>query len=111
MLDNLSTGRIENIKPILDKLAAAFEKAANILRGEGEAARKKLVFSADGALEKKLAAYVQTQEVWAAAYATRKVPNTVFGSSGSGSDGNVNQFMQLLTLQAAKELSVDVSTK
>ena len=49
---------------IEDSLAAAAEKKANILRGEGEATRKKLVMAADGALEKKLAAYVETQQVW-----------------------------------------------
>ncbi len=94
-----------------DKAAAAFEKAANILRGEGEAARKKLVFSANGALEEKLAAYVETQTVWADAFAKRQVPSTVFGASGSGSDSDVSTFMKLMTVNAAQALSVDVSTK
>ena len=37
-----------------DALAASEEKRANILRGEGEAARKKLVMAADGALQQNV---------------------------------------------------------
>ncbi len=94
-----------------DKAAAGFEKAANILRGEGEATRKKLVFNADGALEKKLAAYVQVQQGWADAFSKRAVPSTVFGSSGAGTDSDINGFMQIMTLQAAQALTVDTKTQ
>ena len=91
-----------------DALAASEEKRANILRGEGEAARKKLVMAADGALQQKLAAYVETQKVWADAFAKRNVPTTVFGGSGAGTSGDsdASAFMQMMTVQAAKQLSV-----
>ena len=95
-----------------DALAAAQEKRANILRGEGEATRKKLVMAADGALQQKLAAYVETQKVWADAFARRNVPTTVFGASGvSGGDSDASAFMQLMTLQAAKQLSVSTEVR
>ena len=94
-----------------DALAASEEKRANILRGEGEAARKKLVMAADGALQQKLAAYVETQKVWADAFAKRNVPTTVFGGSGAGTSGDsdASAFMQMMTVQAAKQLSVSTA--
>ena len=94
-----------------DALAAAEEKRANILRGEGEAARKKLVMAADGALQQKLAAYVETQKVWADAFAKRNVPTTVFGASGASGDSDASAFMQMMTLQAAKQLSVSTEVR
>ena len=95
-----------------DALAAAQEKKANILRGEGEAQRKRLVMAADGALQQKLSAYVETQKVWAAAFAARKVPQQVFGGGGgSGTDSDVASFMQLMTVKAAKDLTLDLKTK
>ncbi len=97
----------------LEKQAAEFEKKKNILLGEGEAARKRLVYNADGALEKKLAAQVQIQRAWAEAFAKRSVPSTVFGGggSGAGSDGDVQVLMKLLTAQAAKDLSLNMKTQ
>ena len=95
-----------------DALAAAEEKRANILRGEGEAQRKKLVMAADGALQQKLIAYVETQKVWAAAFAARKVPQQVFGAAGSnGTDSDVASFMQLMTVKAAQDLTLILEIK
>lgn len=89
-------------------------KREQILRGEGEAARKQAVMNADGALEKKLETYVEVQKVWAEAwskYPGAMVPGVVMGSSGASgqnSMGNAQGFVDLMTLKAAKDLSVDM---
>ena len=54
----------------------------------------------------------EIQKVWAKAYANRAVPQYVFGGGGEGGapvggDGEVNRFMQLMTVDAAKRLSYD----
>ena len=97
----------------LDKRRAAEEKQANILRGQGEAERKRLVINADGALAQKLATYEKVMSFWANAYAQRKVPTTVFGAGGTGqgSDESVQALIQLLTAKSAKDISVDLSTR
>jgi regulator of protease activity HflC (stomatin/prohibitin superfamily) len=95
----------------LDAEAAAAEKQANILRGQGEAERKRLVMQADGALEKKLDAYIETQKVWAEAYKTRSVPQVVMGGSNGDTDSSTQDFIDLMTMQTAKDLSLNMSTK
>lgn len=91
----------------LDAEAAELEKKANIARGEGEAARRRLVMQADGALERKLDAYVRAQEVWAGAFSQRPVPTLVMGGS-STTDNNGLDFTQALQLLVAKDLGLDL---
>ncbi len=79
---------------------------------EAEAYQKKVILQADNALAQKLEAEIKIQQLWADAFAKRKVPTTVFGGSGTGgapvgSDGEVKAFMQMLTLDAAKRLNYD----
>lgn len=106
----------EKVKEVakLEKEAAEFEKKKNILLGEGEAARKRLVMQADGALQQKLDAQIQIQQAWAEAYSKRNVPSTVFGG-GEGTTGHgdtdVQRLLRLLTVQSAKDLSLDMKTK
>lgn len=100
----------------LQKQAAEFTKQEQILLGQGEAERKKLVMEADGALEKKIDAAKYMADVWAKAYASRQVPSYyVDGGSGSGSgsqsDGQSAQFMSMLNTQIAKNLGLDLSIK
>jgi len=99
----------------LDRQTAEQEKLANILRGQGEAERKRLVIEADGALAQKLEAIVAIQKDWAQAYSNRRVPNTVFAGSSSDATGGLDQssqaFMQLLTLKAAQDLQLDMSVR
>ncbi len=95
----------------LDAEAAAQEKKANILRGDGEAHRKKVVMAADGALELKAKYWLAAQEVYAKEFGKQKwVPNIQMGSSeGNISGGNaVSQFMDLLSAKAAKDLALDL---
>lgn len=99
-------------KAALDAEAAQLEKTANIARGEGEAARRRLVMQADGALDKKLSAYVQAQKAWATAYSTRPVPSLVMGADGgAGTDQGAANFSQAMQLLVAKELGLDLGIK
>lgn len=85
-------------------------KHSQILRGEGDATRAKLVMQANGALEQKLAAAVEINKNYATAigeYQGNWVPATVMGSGG----GNVNgaaALVELLTAKTARELSLDM---
>ena len=60
----------------------------------------------------KLDAEIEIQRIWAEAFAQRAVPQNVFGATGGtpvGSDMEVKNFMQLMTLDAAKRLSYERS--
>lgn len=81
--------------------SAKLKKDTEIALGEGESQRKKLVMAADGALEKKLEAYVSAQKLWSEAYAQRKVPSIVMGNAGGGQDSEAQSFMQLMTMKTA----------
>lgn len=87
-------------------------RVKRLREAEADATYKRKVLEADGALQQKLDAYIQTQQAWAQAFAKRQVPATVFGAgSGAGGDTDVQAFMQLLTAQAAKNLSLNLDTK
>lgn len=80
--------------------AAAYEREALLL--------------ADNALKLKLDAEIEIQRVWAQAYATRKVPNLVFGAGAGGdggpsvgADSEVHTLIQLLSADAASRLAYD----
>lgn len=95
----------------LEKQSAEFTKQKDILLGEGEAKRKSLVLEADGALDPKLKAIKEINQVWAEAYARRNVPHfyTESGDSkGGGPDQQFIMFMNLLNAKTAKDLSIDM---
>jgi hypothetical protein len=63
---------------------------------------------ADGALEKKLEAYVKAQGYWADAYSKRAVPSIVMGSNGgAGDNSDASEFQSMLTAMIAKDLLVN----
>lgn len=96
----------------LDADQAEQEKRANILRGEGEARRKQLVMTADGALEQKLAAWVSAQQAWAEAaskYQGAWVPSVVMGGMGGQSINGATGLMDLMMSKYARDLSLDLS--
>ena len=101
----------EKEKSRLMKDAAEFTKQEQILLGQGESERKRLVMEADGALEKKLEAAKYMADVWAKAYANRQVPAYyVEGGSGSGNmDNQSSQFMNMMNTTVAKNLGLDLS--
>jgi len=76
---------------------------------EAEAYQKKVILEADNALAQKLETELSIQKVWAEAYSKRKVPQYVFGGGSGGvpvgGDAEVKNFMQLLTMDAAKNLA------
>lgn len=96
------------------KEAQAF-KAAEILRGEGEAARKRLVMEADGQLDKKLAALVEINAKYADAISKAQpgawAPGVQMGG-GSGTGGDrATGLIELLTAKTAKDLAIDLGIK
>ena len=102
----------ETAKLQLDK--ARIDAEATKTLADAEAYSKKAIIMADGALEKKLAAYVETQKAWAEAASKMNVPQQLFGASGNGTNiagSTTEQFMQLLTMKSAKDLAVDLDVK
>ena len=101
----------------LAKEEAGFIKAQQILLGEGEAARKKLVMEADGALEIKVKAWKEVNFKYAEAIANYKgnwVPTTVMGGTGQSADGTAgvngaSALIQMLTVKTAKDLALDTT--
>lgn len=83
---------------------------------DAEAYEKRVLLEADNALDAKLKAEVSIQEVWAAAFAKRNVPHNVFSSGGNGdlpTGGNteLQQILQIMTMQMADRLDYDRSAK
>lgn len=99
----------------LDAEAALKEKQANISRGEGEAARKRLVMEADGALEKKLDAWLEAQKAYAQALATAQpgalVPYMQMGGGSGGASFGATDLIELLGARAARDISLDMGVR
>jgi hypothetical protein len=98
----------------LGRLTAEQEKAAKIAQAEGEGEYRRKIMVADGALQQKLDALKAINESWANALANSKnpiVPSVVMDGGGSAGGNGVQQFMQLLSAQAAKQLAVDLNAK
>ncbi len=93
----------------LERQAAEQTKQKEILLGQGEAERKKLVLEADGALAQKLAALEKINGHWAAAYAKRQVPSMVMGGGADGTDKATTEFSQMMQLLVAGQLGLDLS--
>lgn len=97
----------------LEKDAAEFTKQKDILLGQGESERKRLIIEADGALQAKLDAFVKTQETWAGAFANYRgnVTPTIMSGAGGNASGTSNaavDFMQIMGIKAAKDLALDM---
>jgi regulator of protease activity HflC (stomatin/prohibitin superfamily) len=94
---------------------AELRKRATELDGEGEAAKRRAIMSADGGLDKKLEAYVKVQSLWADAFQNYKgnlVPNINMGNGGTGNAlANSNSLVELLTAKTAKDLSLDLNVQ
>ena len=94
----------------LDKEAAALKKAKDILEGEGEAEKRKLIMSADGALSQKLNAWVEVNKIYATEFAKQKWSPDI--QMGASSGGNTAQAMiDLLTTKTARDLGLDLKMK
>lgn len=92
---------------------AKLYKEQQILEGEGDAAKQRLIMQANGALDQKLDAYIKVQKFWADAFANCKqplVPQIQTGGNTSGSNGALN-FADLMSMKAAKDLALDMKNK
>lgn len=101
----------------LQKDAAEFNKQKNILEGQGEAEKKRLIMEADGALKQKLDAYIEVNKLYAdaiARYQGQWVPSVVMGGNGanqSPSNNGAQALIDLLTAKTAKDLALDLELK
>ena len=107
----LNAERKKNVAAF-DVQTALLEKRADILRGEGKAAARKLKMQADGALTQKLAAWVKVNEAYAAAFSkARLVPEVVMGgSSGTGKNSTVD-IVDLLKAKTARDIALEAGLR
>jgi len=93
------------------KLAAVEYKQEQILRGEGDGAKKRLILEADGALAQKLEAYKAVMGRFAEEFAKQKwVPEVQMGGASAGNGGNAAaNLIDLLTAKTLKDLGLDMS--
>lgn len=90
-----------------DLETARLERDAQVTRAEGESRAKKLVMDADGALEKKLAAYVEVNRIHADAISKQRwVPEIQMGG-GDGKPGAATDLLQMIAIKAAQDLALD----
>lgn len=92
----------------LDKESAALKKAKDILEGEGEAEKRKLIMSADGALSQKLQAWVEVNKVYATEFSKQKWSPEISMGSGNQGGANAQAMIDLLTTKTARDLGLDL---
>lgn len=94
------------------KAAEQFKKE-QVLIGEGEASRKRLVMEANGALDVKLSAYVEVNKNYADAIANAQpgawTPSVVMGQGSSNGGAGAQALVEMLTAKTARELGIDMS--
>lgn len=100
----------------LNVQTAQLNKQKAQLEGEGEAAKRQAIMNADGGLEKKLDAYVRTQEIWANAFKDHQgplVPSVVMGSNGASPNGlnSATALVDMLTAKTAKDLALETTIR
>lgn len=91
---------------------AELEKQRLILEGEGEAAKKRLVMQANGALEQKLSAWLESQKYWSDAFSKFQgnlVP--LYQSGNQASNSNAMNWMEIMGIKAMKDLNLDMSNR
>lgn len=95
----------------LDRAAAEQTKLKDILLGQGESERRKLAMIADGALSQKLSAWVEVNQAWAAGFAGYNgniTPSVVMGNGAAASTNAVEQYMQMLAANSARQMGLDM---
>jgi len=111
---NLNAQRDLSVATLATKQAEQY-KQKQILEGTGDAEKKRLAMSANGALDQKLEAYVKIQEAYADAigkYSGAWVPQIVTGGTGNTVAGSgAAQMIELLTVKAAKDLGIDMQVE
>ncbi len=96
-----------------DVKTAELRKKQMILEGEGEAAKKRLVMNADGALKQKLDAWLKSEEMKWNAFAQFKGNLVPLYQSGTGGKNGTNamQYMEIMGIKAMKDISLDMDTR
>jgi regulator of protease activity HflC (stomatin/prohibitin superfamily) len=93
----------------LEREAAAQTKQKEILLGEGEAARRRLVMQADNALDARLDAWVKVNERYAQALENIKqplVPVVQSGGNGGSQQTAVQDLISVMLAKTAREVGV-----
>ena len=109
LVDVASQGKLEAEQK---KEAAVFTKAEQILLGEGESERKRLVMEADGALEIKVEAWKEVNFVYAKEFGKQKwVSEVTMGNAGGANGSAAQDLIELMTVNHAKQLGLDMSMK
>lgn len=107
----LAVAEIEKQRAQVQVETAELLKKATIAQAEGEAEAKRLVLEADGALEQKLKALVDINSTWANAYTKqRPTPDVIIGTSDN-TGMSAQPFMEIMTLKALNDLSLDLEVK
>ncbi len=109
---NLQAQRELEVATLQAKSAEQY-KRQQVLIGEGDAERKRLVMAADGALQQKIDAWLVAQQHYAGALQNYKgnwVPTVVMGGdSKQVAGGGVLDFIDLLKAKTAKDLALDMN--
>jgi regulator of protease activity HflC (stomatin/prohibitin superfamily) len=89
-------------------------KREQILRGEGDGERRRLVLAADGALDAKLEAYKAVMAGWSTAFGQFKgqlVPQVTMGAGSAGANGmtGAQGLVEMLSAKTARDLALDLS--
>ena len=90
-------------------------KREQVLRGEGDSERRRLVLNADGALDAKLETYKQVMAIWAqnfGAFKGQLVPQVTMGGAGvtgGNAISNTHGLIEMLSAKTAKDLALDLS--
>lgn len=97
----------------LDKQTAELKKAKDILEGQGEAEKRKLIMTADGALTQKLSAWIEINKTYAVEFGKQKwVPETMIANGTGGATGSrASDMIDLLTVKTAKQLGLNADVK
>ena len=97
----------------LKKEQAEFYKQEQILQGEGESTKRRLIMNADGGLKAKLETYLNAQKAWADALGKYTGNITPVYQSGAGTSGTnaFQQFMETMAAKSAKDLSLDLNNR
>lgn len=90
---------------------AELDKQRMILEGEGEGAKKRAAMVANGALEQKIAAYIEVQKYWADAFSKYTGNMVPLYQSGGASSASGFNFMEMMGVKAMKDLTLDLGTK
>ena len=94
-------------KAEIEKQRIEVESQAMLAKADAEAKARKLKMVADGALEQKLAAWIEVNKAYAQSFSQQKVvPNVVVGG-GDGKTPSAADFMSLMTAMSAHQLGVD----